>query len=96
MPAYGQEATSDSDDDTIVVTAQFREQRLQDTPLAISAISSETLEARNQTTVADIGQFVPNVNLSQSTAINSNSLAAYIRGIGQDDSSFALEPGVGI
>jgi iron complex outermembrane recepter protein len=86
----------ETDADTIVVTAQFREQRLQDTPLAISAISAETLNARGQTNIADVGQFVPNVNLSQSSAINSNSLAAYIRGIGQDDSSFALEPGVGI
>ncbi|MEO5706520.1 MAG: TonB-dependent receptor [Alteraurantiacibacter sp.] len=101
-PAIAQEqASSAAQDDTqsdglIVVTAQFREQRLQDTPLAISAISAETLDARSQTNIAEVGQYVPNVNLSQSSAINSNSLAAYIRGIGQDDSSFALEPGVGI
>lgn len=97
-PAIAQEAgdQAEPEGDTILVTAQFREQRLQDTPLAISAISAETLDARGQTTIADIAQYVPNVNLSQSSAINSNSLAAYIRGIGQDDSSFALEPGVGI
>lgn len=97
-PTYAQDASASSpeEENVIVVTAQFREQRLQDTPLAITAIDAETLEARSQTTITDIGQYVPNVNLSQSTAINSNSLAAYIRGIGQDDSSFALEPGVGI
>ena len=94
--AEGQEQQDEPSDGVIVVTAQFREQRLQDTPLAISAISAETLEARSQTNIAEVGQYVPNVNLSQSTSINSNSLAAYIRGIGQDDSSFALEPGVGI
>lgn len=80
----------------IIVTAQFREQRLQDTPLAITAMSAKLLEARNQTSVVDLGAFAPNVNLSQSTAINGNSITAYIRGIGQDDASFALEPGVGI
>lgn len=80
----------------IIVTAQFREQRLQDTPLAITAIPAQLLEARSQTSIIDVGAFAPNVNLSQSTAINGNSITAYIRGIGQDDSSFALEPGVGI
>lgn len=80
----------------IVVTAQFREQRLQDIPLAITAIDAETLDARSQTSIVDVGAYAPNVNLTQSTAVNSNSIAAYIRGIGQDDSSFALEPGVGI
>lgn len=80
----------------IIVTAQFREQRLQDTPLAITAMPAQLLEARSQTSILDLGAFAPNVNLSQSTAINGNSLTAYIRGIGQDDASFALEPGVGI
>lgn len=99
--AFAQDENGDADaaensDDMIVVTAQFREQRLQDIPLAISAISADTLEARSQTNIADIGLFVPNVNLTQSTAVNSNSLSAFIRGIGQEDSSFALEPGVGI
>lgn len=80
----------------IVVTAQFREQRLQDTPLAITAVNAETLAARSQTNIVDLGAFAPNVNLTQSTAINGNAITAYIRGIGQDDASFALEPGVGI
>jgi iron complex outermembrane receptor protein len=80
----------------IVVTAQFREQRLQDTPLAITAVNAATLEARSQTSIVDVGQFAPNVNLTQATAINANSIAAFIRGIGQEDASFALEPGVGI
>ncbi|MEP6869761.1 MAG: TonB-dependent receptor plug domain-containing protein, partial [Novosphingobium sp.] len=80
----------------IIVTAQFREQRLQDTPLAITAMPAQLLEARSQTSILDLGAFAPNVNLTQSTALNGNSITAYIRGIGQDDASFALEPGVGI
>src|SRR3990170_2673452 len=82
--------------DEIGVTAQFREQNVQDTPLAITAVSGAMLEARSQTSVTDLGQFAPNVNLTQATALNANSISAYIRGIGQDDASFALEPGVGI
>lgn len=88
-------ATAD-DVEEIVVTAQFREQNLQDIPLAVTAVSGELLEARNQTSIVDIGAFAPNVNLTQATAINANAIAAFIRGIGQDDGSFAFEPGVGI
>ena len=97
--AADEQATTESSAPTteeIIVTAQFREQRLQDTPLAITAMPAKLLEARSQTSIIDLGAFAPNVNLSQSTALNSNSITAYIRGIGQDDASFALEPGVGI
>ncbi|HWJ68989.1 MAG TPA: TonB-dependent receptor [Sphingobium sp.] len=80
----------------IVVTAQFRGQRVQDTPLAITAVSSDMLEARSQTSITDLGKSVPNVNLSSATGLYGNSIAAFVRGIGQGDSSFALEPGVGI
>ncbi|WP_137681352.1 TonB-dependent receptor [Aurantiacibacter suaedae] len=82
--------------DTIVVTAQFREQNVQDTPIAITAMTGEMLESRGQTTVADLGEFAPNVALEPATGLQGNSIAAFIRGVGQADSSFALEPGVGI
>ncbi|MEN7536736.1 TonB-dependent receptor [Aurantiacibacter sp. DGU5] len=83
-------------EDQIVVTAQFREQALQDTPIAITAMSADLLESRGQETVADIGNFTPNVKLSQSSSLVGNSLIAFIRGVGQFDSNFALEPGVGV
>lgn len=80
----------------IVVTAQFREQNLQDTPIAITAVTAETLEARGQTSVTDLGDYAPNVALEPASGIQGNSIAAFIRGIGQADASFALEPGVGV
>lgn len=80
----------------IIVTAQFREQSVQDTPLAITAVSGEALEARGQLNIIDLGNTVPSLNLSTATAINANAIAAFIRGIGQEDANFALEPGVGI
>ncbi|HWW64096.1 MAG TPA: TonB-dependent receptor [Sphingomonadaceae bacterium] len=99
-PAQAQEATPASDDTgavaDIIVTAQFRSQRLQDTPIAITAVSADTLDARSQTSVLDVGAFSPNVNLTSATSLNGNAVAAFIRGIGQSDSSFALEPGVGM
>ena len=98
-PAFAQDAipaAGDDDDNVIVVTAQFREQSVQDTPIAITAATGETLAARSQTTIADLGAAAPNVNLSEATGIQGNAISAFIRGIGQEAASFALEPGVGI
>ena len=82
--------------DDIVVTAQFRGQKLQDVPIAITAMSGEQLEERGQVTVADLGGYAPNVTLRAASATYGPSVVAYIRGVGQRDTTFALEPGVGI
>ncbi|WP_423603557.1 TonB-dependent receptor [Sphingomonas sp. MS122] len=83
-------------EEEVVVTAQFREQRLQDAPLAITAVTGDMLEARGQTSVVDIGNQAPNVTLRQAPATYGPAVVAYIRGVGQRDTSFALEPGVGL
>lgn len=100
-PAMAQSSAAKQADDStgvneIIVTAQFRAQTLQKTPLAITAISGKQLEARGQQSIIDIGATTPNVNISTATAIQANAVSAFIRGIGQEDASFALEPGVGI
>ena len=82
--------------DDIVVTAQFRNQKLQDVPIAITAVSGETLERRGQTSIADVGNNAPNVTLRQGAATFGPSVVAYIRGVGQRDTNFGLEPGVGL
>ncbi|HEY5412965.1 MAG TPA: TonB-dependent receptor plug domain-containing protein, partial [Caulobacteraceae bacterium] len=80
----------------VVVTAQFREQSLQKTPLAITAVNAQMLEARNQTSLADVTAQAPNVTLAPNGAAFGSSMVAFIRGIGQTDFNLALEPGVGI
>ena len=40
----------------IVVTAQFRQQNLQDTPVAITAVTAEMMEQRGQTSLHDLAQ----------------------------------------
>ncbi|AKH42253.1 iron complex outermembrane receptor protein [Altererythrobacter atlanticus] len=103
-PALAQDQAAEQDDagasddygSAIVVTAQFREQNLQETPIAITAVNAATLDARGQGSVEDLGDFAPNVALEPATGLQGNSIAAFIRGIGQADASFALEPGVGI
>jgi iron complex outermembrane receptor protein len=80
----------------VVVTAQFREQSLQKTPIAITAVNAKMLEQRNQTSLADVTAQAPNVTLAPNGAAFGSSMVAFIRGIGQTDFNLALEPGVGI
>lgn len=102
-PAYAQESDEQAEAEEaressradIIVTAQFREQRLQDTPIAITAISGEDIENKGLNSIADIAATAPNVTITQSSSAYGGA-AIYIRGIGQYDSNFALEPGVGV
>jgi iron complex outermembrane receptor protein len=82
----------------IVVTAQKRSENIQKVPIAITAFTAATLEAKGLTDVTAIGNLAPNVTLDAGTPFSGSSavLSAYIRGIGQDDFAFNLDPGVGV
>lgn len=82
--------------DTIIVTAQFREQSLQETPLSITALNADMIDARGYQDLSDVGHTAPNVTLRPAAATYGPAVVAYIRGVGQRDTTFALEPGVGI
>ncbi|HSG33102.1 MAG TPA: Plug domain-containing protein, partial [Sphingomonadaceae bacterium] len=96
MPALAQDEDGGVRDGEIIVTAQFREQRLQDTPLAITAVDAATLEVKSQTDLATVADSAPNVQIRPQTAAFGPSVTASIRGIGQNDFNPAYEPGVGI
>ncbi|MGE5722944.1 MAG: TonB-dependent receptor [Sphingomonadales bacterium] len=80
----------------IVVTAEFRATNVQDTPIAITAVNAAMLEARGQTNITDVAAQAPNVTLKPQGQENGSGIVAFIRGVGQTDFNFALEPGVGI
>ena len=82
--------------DEIIVTTEFREANVQDTPIAITAVNADMLEARSQTNLAQITAQTPNVSLRPAGSSFGNALVAYIRGIGQTDFNPSVEPGVGI
>jgi len=96
LAASAEDSKSASVLEEVVVTAQFIKQNLQDTPIAITAVSGEMLEARGQLNVQDIAAQAPNVTLTQAGAFAGPSLIGYIRGVGQTDFNPALEPGVGL
>lgn len=80
----------------IVVTAQFRSQRLQDTPIAITALSGDALAQRSATSLTDVANSTPSLTLRPGTSGAGNAISASIRGFGQADFNPAFEPGVGI
>src|SRR5690606_21637245 len=94
--AAAQDAEREGDDLQIIVTAQFREQALQDVPIAISAVSAEELEQRSVQTVLDVANSVPNVEMtSGGSGYGAQTNQAFIRGLGQIDFLTAVEPRVG-
>lgn len=79
----------------IVVTARLRQESLQDTPIAISAVNAKALEGSVVTDITGIGKFLPNVQLGR-IAFAGNSLSASIRGISFADLEKTFDPAVGV
>ncbi|MBL4858941.1 MAG: Plug domain-containing protein, partial [Erythrobacter sp.] len=78
----------------IVVTAQGREQVLADVPVAISAVSSETLENSGTSDIRELNQVAPSLLVS-STGNEANG-SARIRGIGTVGDNPGLESSVAV
>jgi len=99
--AQAQDAAAPADDGgitQIVVTAQKRAEDVQDVPISITAFTAESLQSRGISDVTAMGNLAPNVTLDAGTPFSGSSsvLSAFIRGIGQNDFAFNLDPGVGV
>jgi len=92
QPAAGHQATTL---DSITVTARKREETLQDVPVAVTAFTPETLDKLNIRDIGDLGAQVPNLTIYAARGSTSTA-TAYIRGIGQADPLWGVDPGVGI
>tara|TARA_R110002124_G_scaffold266126_2_gene433074 strand:- start:976 stop:1542 length:567 start_codon:yes stop_codon:yes gene_type:complete len=79
VPAYAQNDRADVDDNIIIVTAQRQAQSAQDVPIAVSAFSSEALEAQQIENSSDLQLTLPNITF---TKTNFTSSSFTIRGIG--------------
>jgi iron complex outermembrane recepter protein len=89
-PAWAQDADETERDafgGEIVVTAQRQSERLQDVPIAVSAFSSEALEAQQIKTPSDLQLTLPNVTF---TKTNFTGASFTIRGIGDLCSATAI------
>lgn len=79
----------------VVVTARRRSERLIDVPVAVSVHDGARLEEQGATNLANLSEMTPNVTIEPSRN-TSSTIAAFIRGVGQQDSLPGLEAGVGI
>lgn len=82
----------DSDIETIVVTAQKREQALTDVPLAVTVLNAATIDRTFASSIEGIQQLVPSLNYRKGNTTRNSALT--VRGIGTISFSTAAEPSV--
>ena len=85
--AYAQEAIEE-----IVVTAQKRDQTLQEVPLAVSVLQSENIDAAFSNGIEELQQLVPSLSFRKGNTTRNSALT--VRGIGTISFSIAAEPSV--
>ena len=76
----------------VIVTARYRQENLQQTPLAISAFTGATLGQRSLDNVDTLGNVVPNAYIRP----NGAAPTIGIRGVIATDFIYATEPAVGV
>ena len=79
----------------LTVTARKREERMQDTPLAVSAFAGPDLQDLDVRRLDEIADQVPNLAFD-ATSESGQSARVYMRGVGNGDSFASDDPGVGI
>src|SRR4029078_99690 len=80
----------------IIVATTVKATNVQDTPIAITAVNSEMLENRGQTNIVDVARQTPKLTMTPAGQGAGEAIITYIRGVGQTDFNYALEPGVGM
>ena len=79
----------------VTVTARKREETLQEVPIAVTAFTADALDRLNVEDLADLDAQVPNLTIYAARG-SSSTITAYIRGVGQSDPLWGVDPGVGI
>jgi iron complex outermembrane recepter protein len=97
--AYAQTSEAPADEDAfadgeIIVTAQKREERLRDVPLAVSAVTGASLASQQITTATDLRLVSPSLNFTPSANARGEGFA--IRGVGTAIFSDTVEQSVGV
>ncbi|GAB5449824.1 MAG: TonB-dependent receptor [Halioglobus sp.] len=79
----------------VIVTAERREQSLQDVPISIAAFSEDTLEKMGVYDIKGLASKVPNVVVNEFTG-SSTTVRLFIRGVGQNDVQVTQDPSVAL
>lgn len=81
--------------DDIIVTARKSAERLQDVPVAVTAVTEAQLVAQQPRTLQDLTGVAPNVNIGPSGG-GASAAAIFIRGLGYSDIEKGQAPSVGL
>jgi iron complex outermembrane receptor protein len=94
MPAFAQESTTPPADDRdpgrdiVVITANKREETVQDTAIAVTAVTSEMRDELGIRSITDL------TNLTPGLSYTAGNERVTLRGIGRNTNNFGAEPGV--
>jgi iron complex outermembrane receptor protein len=80
----------------VTVTARYRSESAQDVPISLSVVSAADIQERGYSSVVDAAKALPNVLLTPTGQQSGGTVGVLIRGVGQTDFGFTLQPGVGI
>jgi iron complex outermembrane receptor protein len=83
VPAFAQNVLEE-----VTVTAQRREEALQDVPVSITAFSAEALVRQNIREVKNYFQSTPNVNFTEDGEVGQRSVGISIRGVSDLTNTF--------
>lgn len=79
----------------VVVTARRREESLREVPVAVTALTERAIETAGIEDIGDLDTEVPNLTIYAARG-SSSTVTAYIRGVGQSDPLWGVDPGVGV
>lgn len=93
---FAQESTTQTETrilEEVMVTAQKREQTLQDVPVSVTAFSGEAIKETGAVDIRDIAGLTPNLSIK---ARGETEASVFIRGIGSQAPGIGADPAVGI
>lgn len=79
--------------DRIVVTAQSREQELQDVPIALQVVDADVIDTTAARTIADLDSFIPGLDVND---VQATQVKFKLRGLSTEDIGIGTDPTVGV
>ena len=94
-PALSADAAADEPAtlEEVIVTAQRREQRLQDVPIAVQVVSQDLIQKATADNIGQMDRYVPGLSVSSDSPTQPHF---QIRGIGASDFGVGTDPAVGV
>lgn len=95
IPAHAQSADQEESENVIIVTATLRAADVQDVPIAVTAVSPETLDRQGILDIKNLSAVSPSFNI-QSSNSETQGTSIRIRGVGTTGNNTGLESSVGV